>query len=80
MAKRDDHPYVVHLWQLSPVFIRKNIKFSILTNVKVSDTFEKLFIQVHLPGSIYSVGVAYPVADLRPAGPGALPYQNIVKK
>src|SRR6218665_4039299 len=41
------------------MFIRKNIRFSILTNVKVSDTFEKLFIQVHLPGSIYSVGVVY---------------------
>src|SRR6218665_2550142 len=41
------------------MFIRKNIRFSTLTNVKVSDTFEKLFIQVHLPGSIYSVGVVY---------------------
>src|SRR6218665_3225269 len=39
------------------MFIRKNIRFSALTNVKASDTFEKLFIQVHLQGSIYSVGV-----------------------
>src|SRR6218665_3106446 len=39
------------------MFIRKNIRFSTLTNVKASDTFEKLFIQVHLQGSIYSVGV-----------------------
>ena len=42
-----------------PMFIRKNIKFSSLTNVKAYDTFDKLFIKIHLPGSTYSVGVVY---------------------